>query len=321
MSLAQIDATGLLCRLLERNKLEINGKALVGGDHADAGKGLLRERLLVVGPTLEGVTCPECGVHTARVMRELAREQILLYCDECGEVNAPRLLQETYKVSLTKLVERVMTGLGLNHSAKKEIMTDQAWRIGTTEPARGKPLTWYFARNLQDSKVAHRVRDQIRLDKASQSSKVITSTELPLPEGSPLTEFDVVNLASIARISQSKFEFFHERMSEVTPVPADDVPLGTTLRHVRARNKAFIDGVAYALEPIHVRILVALIDDFDHEMESADLRMACGSDADPFSPRKLFERQQPVYNAFIKYKKGDKVYALVVPPGDRDWLT
>lgn len=317
MSLAQIDATTLLCQLLERATPQISGMSVMNGDHNGAGYELLRERLLMIEPPLSWVTCPECGVNNARVVRELAREQILLYCDECGEVSAPRRLQETYKVSLSKVVDRVLTGLGLNHSAKLDIMTDKVWRVGTTEPVRGKAMTWYFARNLRDPKVAHRLREQIRLDKASQSSKVITSTELPLPEESAMREFDVVNLASVARISQSKFEFFKNRLSGVPVVPAHlETALDTTLCQVRSHGRAHVDGVEYILEPVQVRILVALMDDFDNEMDRSHLKTACGSNADPFSPRKLFDRQPIVYKKFIKYKHGDKVYALQIPPGD-----
>ena len=59
MSQAQVDATALLCRLLERDKPEINGQALVT-DHADAATHLLRERLLVrLRAVLAGVVALE----------------------------------------------------------------------------------------------------------------------------------------------------------------------------------------------------------------------------------------------------------------------
>jgi len=154
VSLAQINATSVLCQLLERDKPEVNGTTLLGGEYGEAGRDLLRERLLVVGASLSHVTCPECGEELARVVRDLAHEKILLYCDECSEVSSPRSLQETYKVSLSKFIDRLMLGLGTAPSAKKEVATEVAWRIGVTEPSRGKPLTWYFARHLHDHMVA-----------------------------------------------------------------------------------------------------------------------------------------------------------------------
>ena len=211
---------------------------LLGGEYGDAGRDLLRERLLVVGTSLSHVTCPECGVELARVVRDLAHENILLSCDECGEVTSPRSLQETYKVSLPKLIDRLMLGLGTQPSAKKEVATEVAWRIGVTEPVRGKPLTWYFARHLHDHKAAQRLVETIRQDQAHKSAKVLTSSALPLPEGSPLSDFDVVHLSDIARISQSKFEFFNDRMTVPVAAPVEDTQFRTTLRLVRTEGHA-----------------------------------------------------------------------------------
>jgi hypothetical protein len=260
-------------------------------------------------------------VELARVVRDLAHENILLSCDECGEVTSPRSLQETYKVSLPKLIDRLMLGLGTQPSAKKEVATEVAWRIGVTEPVRGKPLTWYFARHLHDHKAAQRLMETIRQDQAHKSAKVLTSSALPLPEGSPLSDFDVVHLSDIARISQSKFEFFNDRMTVPVATSVEDTQFRTTLRLVRTEGKARVDGVDYPLEPRQKDLLLALMDDFDREMDRDALRTACRSQADPFSPSKVFERIPVVYKRFIKYQPSDGIYALQIPEEDRDWLT
>ncbi len=321
MSLAQINATTLLCRVLELENPEINGGVLREGEHGDAGRELLRERLLVIGPSLSWVTCPECGVELARVVRELAHEKILLRCDECGEVSTRRALQETYKVSLSKMVDRIMIGLGTVPSAKKEILTDKVWRIGVIEPARGKAQTVYFARHLHDQKVAHRLLEQMQLDKAKNSARIITSCELPLPQGSLLTEFDVVNLSAVARISQNKFDFFKERLAHPLPLSVEDAPLGTTLRHVRTRGKAYINEIEYDLEPRQKAVLLALIEIKDHELSNDRLRTACHSQANTFSPSKVFDRNPLVYKTFIKYMSADDVYMLQIAVEDQDWLS
>ena len=321
MSLTQISATAVLCQLLEQEKSEINGHSLLAGEDGHAGRDLLRERLLVMGSSLSYVTCPECGIESARVVRELAHESILLYCDECGDVNGPRTLQETYRVSLSKFIDRLMLGLGTSPSTKKEVQPDFGWRLGITEPSRGKPLTWYFARHLHDPKVAHRLVETIRQDQAHKSARIITSSELPLPDGSPLFGFDVVHLGSIARISQSKFEFFSERAGLPVMVNPDEILYQNTLRFVRTTGKAVIDGVEHFLEPRQKNILLALIESRHHEMGNAQLRDACGSQADTFSPRKVFDRNTQVYSRFIKYQSGDGVYALQISEEDHDWLT
>jgi len=321
VSLAQITATGVLCQLLEQEKPEVNGMTLLGGEYGDAGRDLLRERLLVIGASLSHVTCPECGVELARVVRDLAHENILLYCDACGEVSSPRSLQETYKVSLPKFIDRLMLGLGTPPSAKKEVATEIAWRIGVTEPVRGKPLTWYFARHLHDHRAAQRLVETIRQDQAQKSAKVLTSSALPLPEGSPLSDFDVVHLSDVARISQSKFEIFNDRMVVPVSTLVEDAQFQTTLRLVRTEGKARVNGIDYPLEPRQKDLLLALMDARHHELENAQLRAACGSQANSFSPTKVFDRNPVVYKRFIKYQPGDGVYALQIPEEDRDWLT
>lgn len=320
MSQSQCDATELLCQLLDRAKPEINGLALCSGEHAEAGQQLLRERMLVIGTPLDWVTCPECGTETARVVRELAHDTLLLSCPECGDVKAPRRLRETYRPSPKKLVDAIAIGLGLSPTSIKQIEPDGCWHLGTTEPARSKPITWYFARHLHQPKIAQRLRDQIGLDKTVSSCRILTSSALPLPDSSPMTGLDVVNLATVARISQSKFEFFAHRLSVPGPQVIEESVPGTTLRYVESDRKVFIDGQVYDLEPRHQSILLALMRDLDHEMNKDALKSACGSESQRFSPSKEFDRIPAVYRAFIQYQRGDERYALIIPVEDKDWL-
>ncbi len=320
MSLTQVNATTLLCRLLEQAKPQVNGAALLGGEFGDGGRELIHERLLVIGAALTYVTCPECGVEMARVVRPTGVDHILLYCDDCGEVNADRDLQQTYTVSLAKFIDRLAASLELQPSGRKAIDNDFSWRLGTHEPKRGKAETWYFARHLNDHAVARRLVDQIRTDHASQSARIITSTDLPLPDGSPLTGHDVANLAAVARLSQSQFLFFADRTASTTP-QAVELPLPTTsLRMVRDKGWAFVNGVKYELEGMQQKILLSLIDSHAHRLEGNEIGERCGSDAFPFQPAKFFSRNNEVYKAFVRWVPGDKVYELVIHTEDRDWL-
>lgn len=323
MSQTQIDATALLCRLLERDKPEINGQALVT-DHADAATHLLRERLLVLGRSLDWVTCPECGIETALVVRELSPNEIALRCPACADVEAPRRLRETHKVVLQRVIAALLNGLGFSANGLKPIDHELTWRLGTTEPSRGKALTWYFARRLTRADVAVRLREQIALERTSSSCVVLTTSELPLPPASPMLEFDVRSLPNVARIGQSRFEFFAERQGLPGPQTIGDVdPLAasmTTLQYVRAHGKVFVDGVEHSLEPRQQSILLALIDNLDHELDKDALKSACGSQAQRFSPSKEFDRNPLVYKTFIRYLRDDERYALIIPDGDRTWL-
>ena len=79
MSEKLVNATGVLCRLLEQSKPTINGAALLGGEFGEGGHELVRERLLVLGPALSYLTCPDCGIEMARVVRFVGVDQVLLY--------------------------------------------------------------------------------------------------------------------------------------------------------------------------------------------------------------------------------------------------
>ena len=203
-----VNATSVLCGLLEQVKPAINGAVLFDGENSEGGPELVRERLLVLGPAISYVTCPDCGVEMARVVRAVGVDQVLLYCDECGEVNAGRNLLQTYTVSLSRFIDGLANSLALPPTNRKAIDNDISWRLGVQEHKRGKAQTWYFARHLNDHSVARHLLDQIHADSATQSAKIITSTGTPIPDGSPLVGYDVKNLAAIARLSQSRLHLF-----------------------------------------------------------------------------------------------------------------
>lgn len=321
MTAAQINATFLLCRLLEQRKPEIGGLRLFSAEFRQAARDLLHERLLSIRESLSWITCPECGTELARVVRETGDDQALMLCHECGEFPVDRNILKTYAVEVTKVVTRLAISLDLPPISPLAIEAERSWRLGITEPQRAKPLTWYFARNLHDPAVARRLLDHVKANSASRSARIITSTELPLPTGSPLTEYNVSNLSAISRVSQNRFVFFQERTDlPPTITPARESPQ-TSLVDLRDRSVAYVSGRRFDLEPMQREILLALIDDFDHRMDLAQLRTACESSAEIFSPSKYFVRNRPVYKAFIKYIKGDQEYVLVISNEDRPWLT
>ena len=318
MSGKLVNATEVLCRLLEQSKPTINGAALLGGEFGEGGHELVRERLLVLGPSLSYVTCPDCGIEMARVVRSVGVDQVLLYCDECDEVDADRALLQTYTVSLSRFIDRMVSSLELTPSNRKAIDNDISWRLGVQEHKRGKAQTWYFARHLNDHTVARHLLDQIRSDNAAQSAKIITSTDVPLPDGSPLVGYDIKNLAAIARMSQNVFLFFDDRAEVTVAQPEEEPAPVTSLRHVRHKGWAYVDGEKYELEGMQQKILLALMDAHAHRLEGKVIADRCGSDAFPFQPAKYFGRNNEVYKAFVRYVPGDKVYELIIHPEDAD---
>ena len=99
MSQSQIDATALICLLLEQDKPEIDGQTLRSGTNKVAADHILRERLLVLGKSKDWVTCPECGIELAQVVRDIGVDKVALRCPQCQDVSAPKHLTATHKVS------------------------------------------------------------------------------------------------------------------------------------------------------------------------------------------------------------------------------
>ena len=314
MSQAQITSTQVLCRLLEMDKPQITGQAL--HDHAkDGAQHLIRERMLVHGPSSQWINCPECGVELARVVRDVSVDDVLLQCPECDDVTAPKHFSHNHKVSFPKLVSNLATGLNLNNVGCKVIDHEQIWRLGTSQTGRAKPVTWYFARQLYKSDVADRLREQIRLEKTTESSIVLTSTDLPLPAASPIKGFDVRYLGMSARISQSRFEFFDENASVGKQIMEEATPTNT-LKYVESQSCVWMDGERYELEPLQRLIIIALLEDLDHELDKDTLHRKCGSQSQSFSPSKEFGRNKAVYKRFVRYLRDDERYQLQIPLED-----
>lgn len=325
MSQTQIEATALLCRMLESTAKDMAGLLLTDPGNQAGLAQLRREQLIGFGEPMNWLQCPECCVDMARVVRDLPGDKVLLLCGgDCEDFEAPRSVRQTTLINVERVVGHLAMGLNLNRHQVECLVPEQAWRIGMTEQRRGKPVTWYFARHLNRDTTAQKLQNHLTSHQADRSTRILTSSPLPLPASSPLAQHDVAHLGDVMRLSQNRFEFFANRLMEpavVYQVHDSVTGRGTTLRYVRSERNAYIDSVAYPLEAMQANILLALIDDFDHRMEGGALRDACGSDAGRFSPIKFFGRNQSVYKTFIQYIHGDKEYALLIPAGDRDWLT
>lgn len=334
MSTAQIEATALLCRLLEFSEQQIHGTAVFEGEWSSAAKTLMGAGLLIKDDDLPSATCYDCWIELARVVDNppksyAVREgQVLQMCPECGPVVAPAYVRQRYRLALPRLITKLLVGLDFSPTGMKAIDKDafaderawQLWRLGTSMAKRGKGVTWYFGRQLHQVEVALRLREQIAADQALQSCVILTSSEVPLPKSSPLTGFDVRSLITVGQIEAHSFTFFADRHPAPGVQRLEEAVPGTTLRYLRPEGVVYIDGEAIKLEPRERKLLLALIDDLDHEMDNASLRDKVGSVAEKFSPSKVFDRKPHVYRTFIRFLREDDRYQLQIPPEDRSWL-
>jgi len=306
-----IESMGLLCQLLEQASPEIAASALLSEDkYAATGEALIHERLLSTGTVRSYVTCPECLVENARLVKPCNDSNVLLFCDDCGDLECPRSVLQTYTVNVARVVERLSASLSLPLASRKAIGPNSSWRLGIQERRRGAATTWYFGRRLSRACEAKALVDQINLDQAARSAKILTSTRLPLCASSPLAGYEIIELPSVARLSQSRFLFYDNRLQDVEHPIGEDAPSGNSLAYVRSRRCAYVNGVKYPLESMQQKILLALMDARAHRLEAQQIAARCGSSAFPFQPIKYFGRNPLVYKTFVRYLAGDKVYVL-----------
>ena len=330
MSTAQVEATALLCRLLDKKDTGIHGKALFEGEWAAAAQCLFRERLLKYTGDLSSATCYDCWIELARVVEEppksyaLRDDEVLQMCPECGPIVAPAYIRKTYQPAAEQLITRLMIGLGLMPQGVRVIQPGVVWRLGSTQPRPGQLHAWYFARTLHDLQVAQALRDHLQGEGLLQEAVILTTSETPLPAFSPLAGAQVRTLHTVGRLGQSAFEFFDNRLKTagVQVVAADErAQVHTnTLRYTASEGLVYWQGQAFPLTRQQKAILVALMDCHDHELGREALREAAGSKDEKFSPSKTFQRIPDVYHGFIHYDDDEDRYALKISDEDAHWL-
>jgi len=110
MSTAQIEATALLCRLLDFHEQRVNGKMVFEGEWSTAAQTLMEAGLLIKDEALSSATCYDCWVELARVVEDppksyaVAEGEVLQMCPECGPVVGPAYIRRTYRLALPRLI-------------------------------------------------------------------------------------------------------------------------------------------------------------------------------------------------------------------------
>lgn len=329
MSTAQIEATALMCRLLDQADTRINGKALFEGPWAPAAQSLFRERLLRFTGDMSSATCYECWIELARVVEDppkkaypLRDDEVLQMCPECGPIVAPAYIRKTYQPAAEQLITHLIIGLGLMPQGVRAIQPGVVWRLGTTQPCPGQLQTWYFARTLHELPVAQALREHLHGEGVLQDAIILTTSETPLPAYSPLAGIQVRSLHTVGRLGQSAFEFFDNRLKTAGAqvVAADERSHTNTLRYTASEALVYWQGQAIRLTRQQKAILVALIDNRDHELGREALREAAGSKDEKFSPSKTFQRIPEVYHGFIHYDDDQERYHLKISDEDAHWL-
>ena len=329
MSASYLQATELLCRLLELGNEPIGGMYLHESEGAEAAAILLRERLLNFSGGLSMASCYDCRVELARVVDAppgylITEGQILQLCPDCEDVVAPAYVAQTYRPAIDQLLARVMSGLGLLMNTRQEVVLDAAWHLGNTEPRPGKMLSWYFAKRLHDLSIAEALYEQLRLAGRQSDAVILTSSPMPLLSASPLVSLQVVGLSAAGRLGKSSFIFVADRLpgggkQVAEPEERERIHVDT-LRYVASDGVVYCQGQQIKLTRQQKAILLALIEQRDHELSREALRDAANSRDEDFKPGKAFQRHKIIYQTFFEFDEDLELYRIKVSTEDTDWL-
>lgn len=122
-------------------------------------------------------------------------------------------------------------------------------------------------------------------------------------------------LSTLGRLGKSTFHVFSDRLESDGFQVASERKPRTTLKYLN-EGVAYVEGERIELNPMQVRLLQALVDDLDHEMTREELKEKCGSQAQRFTPVKVFQRKELVYRTFVQHLQGDAVYQLISHEGE-----
>jgi hypothetical protein len=314
---AKLQAIELLTRWVEMDTSGLAGTLVDAPEHTAAVRLLRREGLLTELKPAASVNCRDCCEDLAKVGEKLSAATYRGFCDTCGAVEIPASYVQRHRVNLSRVVSYLANGLGLT-GRPQEIIDQHAWLLGRTVSKRDIHA-WYFGCRLDHADVADQLRSNIEMVKAAHAGTVLTTTALHRLQRTPLRDLDLVPLDSVALLGAMRFEIDRETLNAVTPQLIQDAHPDTTLRYV-AEGQVFIDRQAYPLEPRQQKIIAALIAHPDHEMSLGGLRAAVDTQSQTFSPGREFGRNKVVYETFIRYLVGDKVYQLIIPEADVGWL-
>lgn len=314
MSRQRLAATRLLVQLLESESDLVS--LPTGGEYRDELELLIRERLIRSALRREWLRCPECHEQEARAQTEIPGNRFKGFCTGCGSIEIPAEAVLRFSIQWHELITLLCAGLNVGAAERKVVLPKHAWYLGTTF-AGHKQRAWYFARMIDRQAIALALREKINDDRCDAIATVVTSSAIDQLAETRLRDIDVVRLDAIALLGPGRFDFDPLRMPHPVEVPEEieeDLP-ATTLRFVRGKGYARVDGKNISLSPQEQAILIAFLDQPEHELSKRQMQDSCGSEAENFKPNQALKRI-PEVATMVKYKQVEKLYQLNIPPAD-----
>lgn len=146
---------------------------------------------------------------------------------------------------------------------------------------------------------------------------MVTSSNVDQLQESRLRDIEVVRLDTVALLGTGRFDFNPVRMPHPVEVPeeADEDLPDTTFRFVRAKGYARVGGENIPLSRQEKAILIAFLDQPEHELSKSQMQDACESKSQNFKPNQALKRI-PQVAVMVHYLPVERLYRLDIPAAD-----
>jgi|GEM_PF-2913762 len=267
---------------------------------------LAKINLLQKTPMVEtSITCPDCLDHVIPI-----DDGALAACPECGLIDVSDVYG--YQINMRLILSQLAIGLNFQPQSIEALEAEKFWLLGR-EAVNGKLHSFYFGRNLARPDVNPIIVDRLKVAGTEKSITLLTSTPIAELKYTALSCYRSFHLGDCCWLDKKGIKIDQSRFD--TLATPESLPESiTTLSYLKTSGIVYLQGTKVDDLPQQARkILIALLDNRDHELGKQALQEKVGSQSANFRPHEAFKRKPihlSIYKAFVTYQQDDQVYQL-----------
>ncbi|MBX2807825.1 MAG: hypothetical protein KTR20_04260 [Cellvibrionaceae bacterium] len=258
------------------------------------------------------ITCPDCLDHVIPI-----NDEALAACPECGLIDVSDAYG--YQINMRLILSQLAIGLNLQPQSIEALEAETFWLLGR-EVVNSQLHSFYFGRNLAQSDVTSIIVDRLKAAGTEKSITLLTSTPITELKYTALICFRNFHLGDCCWLDKTGIKIDQSRFD--TLASPESLPESiTTLSYLKTSGIVYWQGTKVDDLPQQARkILIALLDNRDHELCKQALQENVGSQSANFRPHEQFKRKaihKLIYKTFINYQKDDRVFQLNTSADDQ----
>ena len=299
MGVVNAQAMDLLCVLLESRAHQVLPDAVWLGGQTHVYQRLRDHGFLGFGAAMaSAVLCPDCRMGSVYPGFDVVEGKVKYsaYCMECGPMTLTKEQVWPWSVNPARVATLIKSALKLSGMAEvAELVPGRLWHLGDREHKRVR-RGFFFGCQLVACAVD--VRDAMASVAAPGSEVLITTSEPPALLETSLRDKTVIPLRAIAGLRKGHFsiESLDAYLSRLVPVEQTNE---TSLRLLRSKQVALLDGQEVRLSPQEADFLLVLLDADGDEVTKRQIAAATGIKAN-FVYADIKKRRKAVFDTFVQ---------------------